>query len=144
MSHLSPEPLDPSAVAAAVRDAGHGAVVVFEGNVRASGGPRPDGTLPTDGVVALEYEAWEPVAERELDTILDEARARWPDAEAAVRHRVGRVGLGQPAVVVAVGAPHRDAAFAAARYIIDTLKERVPIWKKELYDDGSAWVSNRP
>jgi molybdopterin synthase catalytic subunit len=141
---LSAAPLDAEAVAAEVRAHGHGAVLVFEGVVRASGGPRPDGSPPGAAVRALEYEAWEPVAERELDTIVAEVAARWPEAAVAVRHRLGRVSLGEPAVVVAVGAPHRDTAYAASRHVIDTLKERVPIWKKELYDDGSAWVSNRP
>ncbi len=138
MSRLSDTPLDAAALAARVRSDDRGAVLVFEGVARA------DATAGTV-VSALEYEAWGEAAERALEAIEDEARRRWPALACAVAHRVGRVDIGTPAVVIAVAAPHRDDAYAASRWLIDTLKARVPIWKKEhRADGGAAWVANRP
>jgi molybdopterin synthase catalytic subunit len=128
-------PIDVAAVRDAVSDPGFGAILVFEGVGRNSFGGRP--------VRGLAYEAWGDVAERELRRIADEVEARWPGARLAVVHRTGEVAIGEPSVVVAVGAPHRDAAYSASRHAIDTLKERLPVWKKELYADGEAWIANK-
>jgi molybdopterin synthase catalytic subunit len=95
-------------------------------------------------VVGLHYEAWPSVAERELAAVEVEAMARWPGARVVIVHRTGEVPIGAPAVVVAVGAPHRAEAYEASRFAIDALKARVPLWKQERYDDGSAWIGNRP
>ena len=92
----------------------------------------------------LEYEAYPGMAEREMERIADEAALRWPGARVAIAHRTGRLEIGDLAVVVAAAAPHRAEAFAACRYAIDTLKERVPIWKKEFAADGEYWVDERP
>jgi len=113
---------------------GCGAVVTFQGTVRDHSGGGLD-------VTALEYEAWESQAEAAMAAVVAEARAAEPSlGRVAVIHRVGRVELGQPAVVVAVSAPHRGEAFQAARYLIDETKARAPIWKKEIRVDGSVWV----
>jgi molybdopterin synthase catalytic subunit len=92
----------------------------------------------------LEYEAYPGMAEREMERIADEAAERWQGARVAIAHRTGRLEIGDVAVVVAAAAPHRAEAFAACRYAIDTLKERVPIWKKEFATDGEYWVDERP
>jgi molybdopterin synthase catalytic subunit len=89
----------------------------------------------------LEYEAYPPMAERKLMEIEAELRARWTVGEVALVHRLGRLGVGEISVAVAVSAPHRTEAFEACRFAIDTLKQVVPIWKKENAPDGSAaWV----
>ena len=117
---------------------GCGAVVTFHGTVR-------DHSSAGLGVTALEYEAWQPQAEAAMAIVVAEARANEPSlGRIVVIHRVGRVDLGQPAVVVAVSAPHRGEAFEAARYLIDETKARAPIWKKEIRADGSVWVEGCP
>ncbi|MEX0599120.1 MAG: molybdenum cofactor biosynthesis protein MoaE [Rhodothermales bacterium] len=97
----------------------------------------------TDGreTVQLEYECYESMAVSELDRLLDEAADRWPLSRACILHRTGAVPLREISVVVGVSTPHRDAAFGACRYLIDELKRRVPIWKKERFADGTTdWV----
>ena len=111
-----------------------GAVIVFEGVTR----NHHDGR----GVVHLEYEAYGGMAEAEMARILNAAREQWPDVQIAMAHRVGVVGVGDASVVIAVSAPHRDTAYAASRFSIDSLKASVPIWKKEVYADGSVWKAN--
>ena len=140
-AHLSTLPLDGAALRARVEDPACGAVILFEGVARASSGAEAYRHRP---VVGLFYEAWEPVAERELTALVEEAQARWPEARAALVHRLGAVAIGEAAVIVAVAAPHRDTAYEASRWLIDTLKQRVPIWKKEIFPDGDAWIGNRP
>ncbi|MAE97139.1 MAG: molybdenum cofactor biosynthesis protein MoaE [Deltaproteobacteria bacterium] len=111
-----------------------GGIVTFVGTVRnASRGK---------DIEHLEYEAYPGMAEREMDKICEEAAARWPGARVAVDHRAGQLEIGDIAVVVVAAAPHRPEAFAACRYTIDTLKERVPIWKKEFATDGATWVDD--
>lgn len=129
-------PLDVRAVEDAVRDDAFGAILTFTGVARNSFGGRP--------VRALHYEAWAGVAEREMRKVADDVAARWPKVRVAIAHRVGPVAIGEAAVVIAVGAPHRGDAYAASRHAIDTLKANVPIWKKELYEDGEEWIANRP
>ena len=111
-----------------------GGYVAFEGWVRDHNEGRR--------VLRLEYEAFAPLALREGDRILAEARQRFGVEHTCCAHRVGALGIGELAVWAAVSAPHRDEAFAACRYIIDEIKHRVPIWKKEHYDSGdSGWVN---
>jgi molybdopterin synthase catalytic subunit len=111
-----------------------GAVVVFLGVVRDHADGRSD-------VSAMTYEAYEEPACRVMTEIAIEARRRWPDVERiALHHRVGHLDLSEASVAVAVSSPHRDAAFEAARFCIDTLKETAPIWKQEHWRDGSDWA----
>ena len=133
MQRLTEEPIDFAALTEAVRSTDSGAVVLFLGTVR----EMTDGRRTT----ALEYEAFGPMAESKIAEIEAEARRRWPLDRVAIAHRVGRLELGEGSVAVAVSSAHRAEAFEAARYLIDTLKETVPIWKKENWHDGSSeWV----
>ena len=137
MLGLSAEPLEPDALACAVRTQAHGAVVTFLGTTRETspGDPRP--------VAALEYEAYESMAVGEMEAIARDAQARFGPLGIAMVHRTGRVALGEPSVAVVVAAPHRGAAFDACRFAIDALKSRVPVWKREIYRDGeAAWIAN--
>lgn len=113
-----------------------GAVNVFIGTVRSSAHGK--------NVVWLEYEAYETMAVLEIRKIIDEAATRWPLLGWAVSHRIGTLRPGETAVVVAVSTPHRKDSFEACQFIIDTLKEKVPIWKKEVFEGGEEWVSARP
>jgi molybdopterin synthase catalytic subunit len=125
-------PIEPSALLQEVATTAAGAQVLFLGTVREVSGGRE--------VVALEYEAYVPMAEKEIRAVVTEAHARWDVCKMAVEHRVGKLQLGDIAVAVAVSAPHRGDAFEAGRYTIDTLKETAPIWKRERYGDGEEWV----
>lgn len=95
-------------------------------------------------VIRLEYEAYGPMAETEMESIFAEMRGRFGVEKAIVLHRIGKVELGEAAVAIGVAAEHRAEAFDACRFLIDELKSRVPIWKKEVYADGSEWVGCRP
>ncbi|HLJ65773.1 MAG TPA: molybdenum cofactor biosynthesis protein MoaE [Chloroflexota bacterium] len=117
---------------AAVRRPGCGGIALFVGSVR--------DVSEGKSVRFLEYEAYEPMALEKLHEVVAEARARWPVESMAIQHRVGRLDVGDDAVVVAVSCPHRAEAFAACKYAIDRLKEIVPIWKKEHGDGGAVWV----
>ena len=113
---------------------GAGAVVVFVGVVR-------DHAEGRDGVHGMTYEAYEEPARRVMSEIVADARGRWADLErVALVHRVGELALSEASVAVAVSSPHREHAFEAARYCIDTLKETAPIWKQEHWDGGSGWA----
>jgi len=131
---LSADPIDPTPLAELVTEPGTGGVVTFAGVVR-------DNNLGRQ-VRYLDYEAYPPMAEAKLQQVVAEARERWPAIRGvAVVHRTGHLEIGETAVLVAVGAPHRgDGAFEAARYIIDRTKEIVPIWKKEVWADGAEWL----
>jgi molybdopterin synthase catalytic subunit len=133
MARLTRDPIDPETLTASVRSPRCGAVVLFLGTVR---------DLTGEFVTAyLDYEAYEPMAERKLAEIEAEVKARWPAADLRMVHRLGRLAPGEVSVAVAVASPHRAEAFDAARYAVDTLKELVPIWKRENAPDGSgAWV----
>jgi molybdopterin synthase catalytic subunit len=110
-----------------------GAVVFFSGNVR-------DHAEGRTGVTHLDYEAYDTEVGPKLEAIATEMRRRWPEiGRLALVHRSGVVALGESAVIVVVSAPHRDEAFAAARFGIDTLKSSVPIWKREVWDGGESW-----
>lgn len=130
---VTPEPLPVEGATAWATTAASGAVVVFLGVVR-------DHSEGRDGVVGLTYEAYEEEALRRLGAVADECRRRWPVVDrVAMLHRVGDLALSDAAVVVVVSSPHRPEAFEAARFCIDTLKETVPIWKREHWSGGSDW-----
>jgi molybdopterin synthase catalytic subunit len=130
---LTRDPISPAALLAEVASPECGGSCLFLGTVR-------DG--PEDGgVTGIEYSAYEPMAVAELDRIRAEAIKRWPGARIAVRHRLGLVATEDASIGIAVAAPHRDAAFAACRYVIEAVKQRLPVWKKELRADGTIlWV----
>ena len=132
MSYLKDEPLDVRTVAHQVVSPERGGVVTFIGAVRNHHAGR--------AVLRLEYSSYGPMADAEFARIISEAEARWP-ARVAAEHRVGTLEVGDVAVIVVAAAPHRDAAFDACRYVIEEIKRRVPIWKREHYADGTAgWV----
>ena len=129
---LSDEPLSLERVAAEVASDDAGAIATFVGTTRAHSRGRD--------VVRLEYEAYEGMAEAEMERIAGELRERHDVIDVAIHHRVGPVEIGETSVVIAVSAPHRAAAFDACRDAIDTLKQTVPLWKKELYVGGEEWI----
>jgi MoaE-MoaD fusion protein len=127
------EPLSPDAIAAEVDDPGAGGIVIFSGVVRNETGGRP--------VKFLEYEAHAPMAEAKMREIGETVRARWAEVKrVAILHRIGRLEIGESSVLIAVSAAHRQDAFEACQYAIDTLKRTVPVWKKEHFEDGEVWV----
>ena len=133
MVRLQHEAIDLAALhAVSARD---GALCLFVGVVRNENAGRP--------VLRLEYEAYEEMALPLMAEIEAEIRARWPVTEVRMVHRLGPMAIGEASVAVAVASPHRAEAFAACRHAIDTLKARVPIWKKEFYSDGSLWLENQ-
>jgi len=91
----------------------------------------------------LEYDAYVPMAKKQLARIGDEIKEKWPDAEVAIAHRIGRLDISDVAVVIAVSTAHRDASFKASHYAIERIKEIVPIWKKEHWEDGTKWIGNQ-
>lgn len=134
MFSISSDSLAPAALARALADAHAGACVTFEGWVRAHNDGHP--------VLALDYEAYAPLAEKEGARILAEAREKFSIVGAVCIHRVGSLHIGDLAVWVGVSAAHRGAAFDACRFVIDETKARVPIWKKEHYADGATtWIN---
>ncbi len=127
------EPLSERALSEAVADPAAGAVALFSGIVREQTGGRR--------VKFLEYEAHTPMAVAKMREIAAELRARWPGVRrVAMIHRIGRLEIGESSVMIAISAPHRREAFEACRFAIDTLKETVPVWKKEYFEDGEVWV----
>lgn len=136
MIKITEKPIDVQKVIDTATSLGAGAVNVFIGTVRNSAHGK--------NVVWLEYEAYESMAVAEIRKIIDEASHRWPLLGWAVSHRVGTLKPAEVSVVVAVSAPHRRESFEACQFVIDTLKEKVPIWKKEVFEDGEEWVSARP
>lgn len=129
-------PLDHALCLELVSDAGAGGIATFVGTVRDQTAGKP--------VVRLEFEAYTPMALSEMRKIAEEAARRWPVRKMVIHHRVGTLEVGDIAVIIAVATPHRKAAFAACAYAIDTLKETVPIWKKEVFEDGEVWVAAHP
>ena len=133
MIEITHNPIDHAAITDRVRSDQAGAVCSFLGTVREMTGDRQ--------TVALDYEAYPEMALKTMADLEREARDRWPILGLALVHRVGHLDLGEISVVVAVSCPHRHQAFDACRWLIDTLKESVPIWKKEVWADGSEeWV----
>jgi len=133
MYRVTAEPISNAAVAELVSVPEAGGIAVFVGVVRDNSGGRR--------VVALEYEAHAPMAEAKMKEIGEAAHRQWPGVrQVAMVHRVGRLGIGEASVVIAVSAAHRAEAFDACEFAIDTLKQTVPIWKREIFEDGSVWV----
>ena len=129
---LSAEPLSLDAVVAEVRSDSAGAIATFVGTTRRQSRGR--------SVLHLDYEAYEEMAEQVMAEIAAGLKDRHELCEIAIHHRTGRVDIGEASVVIAVSAPHRQDALAACKEAIDTLKERVPLWKKEFYDGGEEWI----
>jgi molybdopterin synthase catalytic subunit len=129
---LTEDPIDLGAVVAEVTDERAGAVATFIGTTRVQSRGKT--------VRYLEYEAYEGMAEQEMARIAEELERRYDLCEIAISHRVGRVEIGETSVAIAVSAPHRGDALAACKDAIDTLKQTVPLWKKEVYDDGEEWI----
>lgn len=133
MIELTEAPIDHEAVLESVRSHSAGAAVLFLGTVREF-----THNVQTS---SLEYEAYPDMARTAMTNLADEAREKWNLVSVAISHRTGHLNLGETAVAVAVSSAHRVASFEAGQWIIDTLKQRVPIWKKELYADGTTeWV----
>jgi molybdopterin synthase catalytic subunit len=129
---LSEEPLSLDRVVDEVRSDDAGAIATFTGTTRVHSRGRT--------VTHLDYEAYEGMAERVMEEIADALRARYELTAIAIHHRIGRVTIGETSVVIAVSAPHRQDALAACKDAIDELKERVPLWKKEVYEGGEEWI----
>lgn len=133
---LSAETLDIQACINWIMSPESGGIDVFIGTVRNSTKGKP--------VLKLDFEAYEPMAISEMQKIASQAFDKWPVQKILIHHRTGELQVGEVPVVIAVSAAHRDAAFDACRYIIDTLKQTVPIWKKEAFEDGDVWVAAHP
>lgn len=133
---ISPTPLNIQSCIDWVMSPDSGGIDVFIGTVR-------DATKGK-AVVRLEFEAYESMAIAEMEKIAQKAFEKWPVQKVLVHHRTGALDVGEVPVIIAVSAAHRSAAFEACRYIIDTLKQTVPIWKKEIFKDGEVWVAAHP
>ena len=136
MIAITDTPIDTQEVIASVQDEGAGALNVFIGTVRNQSQTKP--------VVQLDFEAFDSMALKKMQQIAGEAASRWPIRKVAIVHRKGSLQIGDIAVVIAVSTPHRKASFEACEFLIDTLKEVVPIWKKEFFEDGAVWVAAHP
>ena len=135
MTRLTRTPIDVASLLATVADVGLGGTAVFLGSVRRGAEDGP--------VAAIEYSAYEEMAEAELERIVREGTQRWPAARIDVLHRLGRIPAGEASIAVVAAAPHRSEAFDACRYVIEEIKQRLPIWKKEINENGSAvWRGN--
>jgi molybdopterin synthase catalytic subunit len=133
---LRSTPLDAGSAITAVSDGDTGAIAVFLGTTRrdAAGGRE---------VVSLDYEAYDEMAEAQMRRLVEEARQRWRIIRIVMLHRIGRVDVGQPSVLIAVSTPHRAEAFEACRFLIDRIKTEATIWKKEIWSDrSSSWVED--
>jgi len=133
---ITTEPLAPEPFLQHVRRDDSGAVALFLGVVRNESLGRR--------VLYLEYDAYPEMAERKLQEVAGEAQARWPITDVAIAHRTGRLEVGETSLLVAVSSPHRHDAFAACHHIVNRIKEIVPIWKKEVWEDGEAWIEGEP
>lgn len=134
---LTENPIDPSDLLTVVAAPEAGATVLFVGTTRQFTGDKE--------TAQLAYEAYRTMAEQQLHLLCDEAATRWPLTGCAVVHRLGEVPIGQASVAIAVSSPHRADAYAASQWLIDTLKEQVPIWKEECFADGTReWVHPIP
>ena len=132
MALITRERIDTKKVVQAALSPACGAVLTFAGTVREEHLGRR--------VTAIEYHAYDSMAEKELGRIEGEASRRWPELEVRIVHRTGLLEVGETSVFIAVASPHRAEGFEGLRYAIDTLKETVPIWKKEIYTNGHAWI----
>lgn len=136
MSFVTHQPIDLTQLVRHVSQPELGGTVLFVGSVRRGPGDGP--------VRAIDYAAYEEMVAAEFTRILREAGEQWPGARFAARHRVGHVPVGEPSIAVVAAAPHRAEAFAACRYVIEEAKRRLPVWKKEQFEDGSTrWREDR-
>jgi molybdopterin synthase catalytic subunit len=133
---ISDQPLNIQSCIDWVMSPQSGGIDVFIGTVR-------DATKGKS-VMRLEFEAYEPMALKEMQKIAEEAFEKWPVQKLLIHHRTGILQVGEVPVIIAVSCAHRDAAFEVCRYVIDTLKQTVPIWKKEIFEDGEVWVAAHP
>ena len=133
---ISPSTLNVQECVGWVMSPESGGIDVFIGTVR--------NATKSKAVTRLEFEAYETMALREMEKITRQSFEKWPVQKILIHHRTGVLQIGEIPVVIAVAAAHRAAAFDACRYIIDTLKETVPIWKKEVFEDGEVWVAAHP
>ena len=118
-----------------VSDPAAGAIATFIGTTRNNNEGRK--------VIALDYDGYVQMAEKELARIGDDAKTKWPICRMAIVHRLGPVQITEASVIIAVSAGHRDAAFAACRFAIEEIKKTVPIWKKEMYEGGEVWIGTQ-
>jgi molybdopterin synthase catalytic subunit len=133
MIEITHDPLDPEQITSQVRRNGNGAVVTFLGTTRDN--------FEGKRVLKLDYEAYQEMALKKMEEIRQEICAEFGIADVAIVHRIGPVDIGQISLVVAVASPHRQEAFFACHRVVDRVKEIVPIWKKEVFEDGSRWVA---
>ena len=133
MIELTQNPLDPEKITSQVRRDSNGAVVTFLGTTR--------NNFEGKQVLSLEYEAYDDMALKKLETVREELQAQFDLEDIAIAHRIGTVPIGEISLVVAIASPHRKEAFQACQVAVDRIKEIVPIWKKEVFQDGSRWVA---
>ena len=132
MAEISDQPIDSTAVMARVQAPSAGAVLTFSGVVRDNHRGRR--------VIGIDYHAYRSMALKEFERIEEDAKSRWPDVRIAITHRIGSLAVGEQSVLIAVSSPHRPAGFEALRFAIEEIKRQVPMWKKEIYSDGYAWI----
>ena len=135
MFRVTHQPIDLNELVRYVTDPEAGAIATFIGTTRNNNEGRK--------VIALDYEAYPEMAEKELARIGDDARKQWPICRMAIMHRLGPVQIGEASVVIVVSAAHRNAAFAASRFAIEEIKKTVPIWKKEVFEGGEVWIGTQ-
>ena len=135
MFRVTDKPIDLHELVDCVTDPEAGAIATFIGTTRNNNQGRK--------VIALDYEAYPEMAEKELARLGEEAKKKWQICRMAIVHRIGPVQITEPSVIIAVSAAHRDAAFAACRFAIEEIKKTVPIWKKEVYEGGEIWIGTQ-
>jgi len=135
MFRVTDKPINLQELVDCVTDPEAGAIATFIGTTRNNNEGRK--------VIALDYEAYPDMAEKELTRLGEEARRKWQICRMAIVHRVGPVQITEPSVMIAVSAAHREAAFAACRFAIEEIKKTVPIWKKEVYEGGEIWIGTQ-
>ena len=135
MFRVTDTPIDLQALVDCVTDPEAGAIATFIGTTRNNNQGRK--------VIALDYEAYPEMAEKELARLGEEAKRKWQICRIAIVHRIGPVQITEPSVIIAVSAAHREAAFAACRFAIEEIKKTVPIWKKEVYEGGEIWIGTQ-
>ena len=135
MFRVTDQPIDLQKLVDYVTDPQAGAIATFIGTTRNNNQGRK--------VIALDYEAYPEMAEKELARIGADAAKHWPICRMAIWHRLGHVEIGEASVIIAVSSAHRDAAFAASRFAIEEIKKTVPIWKKEVYEGGEVWIGTQ-
>jgi molybdopterin synthase catalytic subunit len=135
MFRVTNQPIDLNELVRFVTDPEAGAVGTFIGTTRNNNEGRK--------VIALDYEGYPEMAEKELRRIGEDAKRKWPVCRMAIMHRLGPVQIGEASVIIAVSSAHRDAAFAACRFAIEEIKKTVPIWKKEVFEGGEIWIGTQ-